>query len=148
MTGEDDRRFARCRARARRWIVSNYGTLSFWNPFIAQMTGIYKNNGILRVILSFAKERRFRSKKPFSQPTSQSVSQLRKECHCAAKWHSCAKNRFRNCETPCGMELWLRKQGFSRFIASQPFHNCELGVPVLRSSARVPKSVSQLWKFS
>ena len=66
----------------------------FETPFAAQMTGIYKNNGILKVILSFAEERRFRSKKLFSQPTSQFVSQLRKECHCAAKWHSCAKIDF------------------------------------------------------
>ena len=58
------------------------------------MIGIYKNNGILKVILSFAEERRFRSKKLFSQPTSQPISQLRKGCHCAAKWHSCAKLGF------------------------------------------------------
>ena len=58
------------------------------------MTGIYKNNGRLRVILSFAEKGQFRSKKPFSQPTSQSVSQLWIECHCGAKWHTCAKIAF------------------------------------------------------
>ena len=26
----------------------------------------------------------------------------------AAKWHSCAKEWFHSCETPCGMGLWLR----------------------------------------
>ena len=55
-TGEYERRFVRCRARARKWTVCKYGALSFWNPFAAQMTGIYKNNGILRVILSFAEK--------------------------------------------------------------------------------------------
>nr|CAN74659.1 hypothetical protein VITISV_037668 [Vitis vinifera] len=58
------------------------------------------------------------------------------------------QNRFRNCEIPCGMELWLRNQEFSRFIASQPFRSCELGAPVLRGGTRVPKSASQLRKFS
>ena len=56
-----------------KWLVSNYGAFSFWNPFAAQMTGIYKNNGILRVILSFPEKGQFRSKKSFSQPTSQCV---------------------------------------------------------------------------
>ena len=46
------------------------------------------------VILSFAEKNQFRSKKSFSQPTSQWVSQLRIECHCAAKWHTCAKIAF------------------------------------------------------
>ena len=41
------------------------------------MTGIYKNNGRLRVNLSFAKKSQFRSKKPFSQPL---------------------RNQFRSCE--------------------------------------------------
>ena len=42
---------------------SNFETL-----FAAQMTGIYKNNGRLRVSLSFAEKCQFRSKTPFSQP--------------------------------------------------------------------------------
>ena len=55
------------------------------------------------------------------------ISQLRNEVHCAAKWHSCAKSWFRNCETPCGMELWLRNWKFSLFGASQPFRSYQNG---------------------
>ena len=66
---------------------------------------------------------------------------------CGEVAHMC-QNRFRNCEIPCGMELWLRNQGFSRFIASQPFRSCEMGAPVLRSGTCVPNSPSQLRKFS
>ena len=66
ITGEDERRFVRRQARARRWTVCKNGALSFWNPFAAQMIGIYKNNGILRVILSFVEKGQFRSKKSFS----------------------------------------------------------------------------------
>ena len=66
---------------------------------------------------------------------------------CCEVAHVC-QNRFRNCEIPCGMEPWLRNQGFSRFIASQPFRSCELGAPVLRSGTRVPYLVSQQRKFS
>ena len=105
------------------------------------MTGIYKNNGRLMVILSFAEKGQFRSKKSFSQPLRNpfrscelsvtvlrsgtrvpksllqlrntlqngtlvaksriftlyrfaAVSQLRIGCHCAAKWHTCAKLGF------------------------------------------------------
>ena len=43
------------------------------------------------------------------------VLQLRNEGHYAAKWHSCAKIWFRNCKTPCGMELWLRNWEFFMF---------------------------------
>ena len=42
--------------------------LYFETLFAAQMTGINKNNGNLRVILSFAEKGQFRSKKQFSQP--------------------------------------------------------------------------------
>ena len=40
----------------------------FETLFAAQMTGIYQNNGRLRVKLSFAEKCQFRSKTPFSQP--------------------------------------------------------------------------------
>ena len=40
----------------------------FENLFAAQMTGINRNNGRLRVSLSFATKSQFRSKTPFSQP--------------------------------------------------------------------------------
>ena len=80
-----------------------------------------KNNGILKVILSFVEKGQFRSKKLFSQPTSQPISQLRNTLRngalaaklgifmlcsfaavsqlwnggsCTAKWHSCAKLGF------------------------------------------------------
>ncbi|WKA10540.1 hypothetical protein VitviT2T_028106 [Vitis vinifera] len=59
--------------------------------------------------------------------TRYAISQLRNEVHCAAKWHSCAKSWFRNCETPCGMELWLRNWKFSLFGASQPFRSYQNG---------------------
>ena len=49
--------------RSVRMARSDFETL-----FAAQMTGIYKNNGRLRVNLSFAEKSQFRSKKPFSQP--------------------------------------------------------------------------------
>ena len=64
----------------------------------------------------------------------------------AAKWESLCcgmalvcQNRLRNCEIPCGMELWLRNWEFSRFGASQPFRSCEMRVTVLRNGTRVPK---------
>ena len=47
----------------REWRVLIFETL-----FAAQMTGIYKNNGRLRVKLSFAEKCQFRSKTPFLQP--------------------------------------------------------------------------------
>nr|CAN79833.1 hypothetical protein VITISV_000788 [Vitis vinifera] len=72
------------------------------------------------------------------------VPKLRNEVHCAAKWHSCAKSWFRNCEIPCKMELWLRNWDFSRFGTSQPFCSCEMRAHVLRSGTRVPNLVSQL----
>ena len=50
---------------------------------------------------------------------------------------------FRSCEIPCRMELWLRNWEFLRFGASQPFHSCEMGAPVLRSGTHVPKVVLQ-----
>ena len=40
----------------------------FETLFAAQMTGINRNNGRLRVSLSFATKSQFRSKTPFSQP--------------------------------------------------------------------------------
>ena len=40
----------------------------FETLFAAQMTGIYSNNGRLRINLSFAEKYQFRSKTPFSQP--------------------------------------------------------------------------------
>ena len=105
-----------------------------------------KNNGIVKVILSFAEEGRFRSKKRVSQ---------KKADFAASKWGSLCcemalvcQNRLRNFKIPCEMELWLRNWEFSRFVASQPFRNCEMGVPVLRSGTRVPNLGSQLRKFS
>ena len=53
----------------REWHVLIFETL-----FAAQMTGINRKNGILRVSLSFATKRQFRSNLPFSQ-------QLRSEFH-------------------------------------------------------------------
>ena len=69
------------------------------------MTGFYKNKGISRVVLIFAKadfaaKGRFRNKRSFSQP----ISQLRNGGNCAAKWHSCAKRVLRSCEN-------FRKEG-------------------------------------
>ena len=64
----------------------------------------------------------------------------------AAKWKSLCwemalvcQSWFRSCETPCGMELWLRNWDFSRFGTSQPFRSCEMGVTVLRNGTHVPK---------
>ena len=56
-----------------RMACSDFETL-----FTAQMTGIYSNNGRLRVSLSFAEKCQFRSNTPFSQPL---------------------RNAFRSCET-------------------------------------------------
>ena len=77
------------------------------------------------VILSFVEKSQFRNKKSFSQPTSQSVSQLRIECHCAAKWHMCAKIAFAiakcpaewnfGCENKDFQALWLH----NRFAAAK-----------------------------
>ena len=49
--------------QAARMACSDFETL-----FAAQTTGINRNNGRLRVNLSFAKKCQFRSKTPFSQP--------------------------------------------------------------------------------
>ena len=62
--------------RSARMACSDFETL-----FAAQMIGINRKNGSLRVSLSFA-------------ATLQCVSQLRNESSCAAKWHSCAKTTF------------------------------------------------------
>ena len=122
--GEDERRFVWHRALARRWTVCKYDAFFFWNPFAAQMTGIYKNNGILKVILSFAEKGQFHSKKSFSQPTSQCISQLRIECHCAAKWHTCAKIAFAIAKYPVEWNFGCEIRDFhalslcSRFAAA------------------------------
>ena len=108
------------------------------------MTSIYKNNGRLRVILSFTEKGQFRSKKPFSQPTSQCVSQLRIECHCAAKWHTCAKIAFAIAKYPAGWNFGCEIRDFHALL----LRSCELGAPVLRSGTRVPNLTSQLRKFS
>nr|CAN64734.1 hypothetical protein VITISV_015386 [Vitis vinifera] len=69
------------------------------------------------------KKGQFRSKKPFSQPTSQSVSQLRIECHCAAKWHTCAKIAFAIAKYPAEWNFGFEIRDFhalslrSRFAA-------------------------------
>ena len=44
------------------------GRSDFETLFIAQMTGINRNNGRLRVSLSFVEKCQFHSKMPFSQP--------------------------------------------------------------------------------
>ena len=66
------------------------------------MTGIYKNNGRLRVILSFAEKGQFRSKNPFSQPLRNpfrscelSVTVLRNGT-CVPKSLSQLRNTLRN----------------------------------------------------
>ena len=73
----------------------------------------------------------------------------------AAKWESlCCEMAlvcqiwFRSCKILCGMELWLQNQEFSRFVASQSFRSCEMGVTMLLNGTRVLKLVSQLQKFS
>ena len=118
--------------------------LIFETLFAAQMTGIYKNNGRLRVNLSFAEKCQFRSKTPFSQS-------------------------FRNPFRSCGMNVTVLRSGTrvpkslsqlrntlqngtfvakSGFTASQSFRSCEMGALMLRSGTRVPNSPSQLRKFS
>ncbi|RVX05657.1 hypothetical protein CK203_027358 [Vitis vinifera] len=87
----------------------------------AQMTGINRNNGRLRVSLSFATKSQFRSKTPFSQPLRNAFSQLPNECHCAAKWHSCAKFTFAIAKYPAEWDFLLRNLGFTTSV----FRNCE-----------------------
>ena len=91
LIGEDDRRLEEGDEQPTRMARFDFETL-----FAAQMTGINRKNGRLRVSLSFAAKRQFRSKMPFSQPL---------------------RNAFRS---------------------------CEINVTMLRSGARVPKSLSQL----
>ena len=116
----------------------------FETLFAAQMSGINRDNGRLRVSLSFAEKCQFRNKTPFSQPL---------------------RNPFRSCELSVTMlrsgtrvpksflqlRNTLRNGTFvmkSCFTASQSFRSCEIGAPVLRSGTRVPNSPSQLRKFS
>ena len=37
------------------------------------------------------------------------------------------QNRFRNCEIPCGMELWMRNQGFSCFYSFATVSQLRIG---------------------
>ena len=94
------------------------------------------------------KKNQFRSKKPFSQPTSQSVSQLRIECHYAAKWHTCAKIAFAIAKYPAEWNFGCEINDFYALSLRSRFVAANLGAHVLRSGTRVPKSVSQLPKFS
>ena len=63
---------------------------------------------------------------------------------CCEVAHVC-QNRFRNCEIPCGMGFLVRNQTFPLRNA---FRSCQMKALVLRSGTRVPKSPSQLRKFS
>ena len=54
-------------AHWRRRTACENGALIFETLFAAQVTGINRKNGSLRVSLSFATKRQFRSKMPFSQ---------------------------------------------------------------------------------
>ena len=77
------------------------------------------------VILSFAEKGQFRSKKTIFAATSQSVSQLRIECHCAAKWHTCAKIAFAIAKYPAEWNFGCEIRDFhalslhSRFAAAK-----------------------------
>ncbi|RVW93794.1 hypothetical protein CK203_043452 [Vitis vinifera] len=73
--------------------------------------------------------------------TSQCVSQLRNECNCAAKWHTCAKIAFAIAKYPMEWDFCCE-------IWALPLRNCKMGAPVLRSGTRVPNSPLQLRKFS
>ncbi|RVW84253.1 hypothetical protein CK203_045255 [Vitis vinifera] len=76
--------------------------------------------------------------------TSQSVSQLRIECHCATKWHTCAKIAFTIAKYPTGWNFGCEIRDFHALL----LRSCELGAPVLRSGTRVPNLALQLRKFS
>ena len=108
------------------------------------MTGIYKNNGRLRVNLSFAEKCQFRSKTPFSQPfrnpfcsCEMNVTMLGSGTR-VPKSLSQLRNTLRN-------GTFVAKSGFT---ASQSFRSCEMGALMLRSGTRVPNSRSQLRNFS
>ena len=82
--------------------LREWRALIFETLFAAQMIGINKNNGILRVNLSFAEKNQFRSKKPFSQPLRNpfrscelSVTVLRSGIH-VSKSLSQLRNTLRN----------------------------------------------------
>ncbi|RVW89432.1 hypothetical protein CK203_046836 [Vitis vinifera] len=79
--------------------------------------------------------------------TSQSVSQLRIECHCAAKWHTCAKIAFAIAKYPAEWAL-VAKSGIFTLYRFAAVSQLRMGVPVLRSGTRVPNLASQLRKFS
>ena len=78
----------------------------FESLFAAQMTGINRNNGKLRVSLSFAAKCQFRNHFAMRFATAKLMLQ------CCEVAHVC-QNRFRNCEIPCGMGFLLRNLGFT-----------------------------------
>ena len=77
--------------------------------------------------------------------TSQCISQLRNECNCAAKWHTCAKIAFAIAKYPAEWDFWCEIWALP---LRKAFRSCEMGTLVLRSGTRVPNSPSQLRKFS
>ena len=86
------------------------------------MTSIYKNNGRLRVILSFAEKGQFRSKKSFSQPLCNpfrscelSVTVLRSGTR-VPKSLSQLRNTLRN-------GTLIAKSGLYRFVAISQLRN-------------------------
>ena len=78
----------------------------FETLFAAQMTGINRNNGRLRVSLSFAAKCHFRSH--FAMRFAAAKLMLL----CCEVALVC-QNRLRNCEIPCEMGLLLRNLGFT-----------------------------------
>ena len=78
----------------------------FESLFAAQMTGINRNNGKLRVSLSFATNCQFRSH--FAMRFAAAKLMLL----CCEVALVC-QNHFRNCEIPCGMGLLVRNLGFT-----------------------------------
>ena len=96
--------------RSARMARSDFETL-----FADQMTGINRNNGRLRVSLSFATKRQFRSNFAMRFATAKLM------LLCCEVAHVC-QNHFRNCEIPCGIGLLVRIRLFlfaMRFTAAK-----------------------------
>ena len=110
------------------------GRSDFETLFAAQMTGINRNNGRLRVSLSFATKRQFHSN--FAMCFAAAKLMLL----CCEVAHMC-QNCFRNCEIPCGMGLLVRNHAFP---LRNGFRSCQMDATVLRSGTRVPNLLSQL----
>ena len=87
--------------QAARMACSDFETL-----FAAQMTSINRNNGRLKVSLSFAAKCQFRSHYAMRFAAAKLM------LLCCEVAHVC-QNRLRNCEIPCGMGFLLRNLGFT-----------------------------------